>query len=484
MFDIEKKIQELLWNTFYLRWKEYFYKDLIKSLKIFDDWDYIQISAKVIWNIVYDTVIWIDAKWNLGTSCSCPAFNDVQACKHLAWLAIKVNNDYKITDNFNFIDRKTWKTLNLDFLNNKSSKNNENSKVKNEQFEINKLSIFSKMLSKNNDDINEEQFYKIKLGFLNKNKDIDISLNLYKSKLQKNWKLSSWTMIKREKLNEAPFKFQFLAPYLETRNSDSYWYNEDYLTFSSSSKNFIQTLFEFDEIYDIGNNLITLHKEIFELNIEVEKQNNWYKIYLSWVWKTIKLRLTWCQIIWNNFTKYFWWLLWDNHLIFFMSNLNYDFIKELSKWEIILNKKEFEELKNKKEFKYIIEHIWKIDDLDIDYEEIEPSLKVKIEIPNDYSFVKIETLICYDDIELIDSNINKQILVNGKKIIKRNIEKEIEKFKTLWLFFSKFDESNKNIWKKYIDENIDSFFDEVENLIKLWVKVEYKQTAKRIINTT
>jgi hypothetical protein len=98
--------------------------------------------------------------------------------------------------------------------------------------------------------------------------------------------------------------------------------------------------------------------------------------------------------------------------VFFYSDLNYPFISELSKKELILSNEEFGELKAKKEFEYIIKNISNIDNLDIKVDNILPKLKVKVEISNDYSFVKIESILNYEEFELTPNNSQSEIIFN------------------------------------------------------------------------
>lgn len=46
-----------------------------------------------------------------------------------------------------------------------------------------------------------------------------------------------------------------------------------------------------------------------------------------------------------------------------------------------------------------------------------------------------------------------------------------------------FDNFNKKIFmNKSVDDNIDWFFDQIDNLINEWVKIKYLQQAKKISN--
>lgn len=538
MFNLAQKINNIVGNTVFHRWRAYFVNNYIKNLEIYDDWDYIKISADVMGNDEYYTSIWIDKKWHLRLSCSCPAYDNSWDCKHLAWLAIEVESKYMITDELEFIDKKTSKKLNLDMsdYNEEDFEEQDNYEdeyynkwiIKHDEFpwnpwldpkiyeqlkknpellklfwlknitsnglnvnhdkESNKLSIFSQISNNQyiQDARQEKEIYNVKLEFIEKSWKIqDIKLFLYRMKMQKNWKLSSWAQIKRELLNEAPSEFRMLSPYLESRNTKSYYwsYADDFITFNSAPKNFIQTVFEFDEIFDKNNQKLNIEKEIFELKIEVKKENDGYKIYLKLTWKNSCKTLIWCRIFWTIWANHFGCLFSNNDLVFFKSELSYNFIRELSKKELILNLQEFEELKKKKEFQTVIENVSDINELWIDYEDIEPQFKLKIEISSDYSSVKVEKVLTYDDIEIWLKDSEKIMIIHENRIIKRNKGKEIEILKISWDLNKLFDKSNENIWKKYCDDNIDSFFDEIEKLIAMWIKAEYKQEAKRVSNT-
>lgn len=389
---------------------------------------------------------------------------------------MKVTNDYYISNDLEFKNKKTW---NISWVTNKNIK---------EEVKKDQLSIFNRI--SNNEYLqkteSEENLYKIKLEFLKKGGNInDISINLFKSKILKDWKMSSWSKLKRNSLTrDVPSKFMSLSPFLEDKSWGYYYsyYSNDNITFNSSGKVFINTLFEFGDIYDINNKVINLAREIYDLKIEVEKVSDKYKIYLILNWKTNKIQLLWYRLFWNVWMEYFAALTSDNRLIFFKTNLNYYFIFELSKKELILDKEEFLKLKEKAEFSYIVENSSNIEALEIEFENIIPELLLKIEIPEDFSCVYLNIFFKYNDVQINTFNLEKEIIVTDWKIIKRDKESELVQIRKLNSLITKTDEYFENVWKKYIDDNLDSFFDEVELLIENGIKVEYKQKTKRITN--
>lgn len=482
MFDLEKEVRNLVWTTFWLRWIDYFKKWLIENIEIYFDNDYISIDADILWTEEYYTSIWIKLDKSIWVSCTCPAFDDIWVCKHISWLAMKVSDLYTISDTLIFINKKTWKIL--DYY------DDDEKNISILDKPPNNLSIFSQ-ISNNDFLINiekEEYLYKIKLWFEEKPWKIhDIYINLYKSKVLKDWKLSSWANVKREWLIDVPYKFLSLSPFLDTKNNNNNYYyssSAEYLTFNKSWKTFINTLFEFSQIYDEDNKLLNLHKEIYDLKIEVKKEKDLYHIWLFLLWKNKVYTLFGFRVFWNFWNKYFAVLTWDNHLLFFKTDLNYHFISELSKKEIILNQDEFRELKTKKEFIHVIENTSNLDSLDLEYENIDPQLKLIIEIPNDYSYINTTFLLNYDNIEINSTNTEKDVIVNDNKLIKRNKEKENEQIEKVSILKQEFDEFYVNIWKKYVDDNLDKFFDEIENIIEKWIIIEYKQKTKRISTWT
>ncbi len=522
MFNIEQQVRNIIWNTFFLRWKEYFINKKIKNLDIYDNGEYINIDADIQWTHIYNTTIGIKPNKEILFFCDCPAYDDVGVCKHLWALAMEVSSKYNISDDLEFIDKKTKKVLNL--KNNTWEKDNldddddfpfwnflmdekffekikwnkellkklwiSNEKIITHNTNIpqkseNKLTIFSKITNKVFlSDKENENLYKIKLNFFEKWWWIqDITLNLYKSKLQKNGQLSSGALIKREQMWNISQKYKWLWSFLESHNWWYYYWNnvDDRMTFNSSPKIFISSLLNFDEVFDINNQVLNIHKEIYQLKINIENTKNDYHIKLDLVWENSSYTLAWYRLFWDTWSNYFACLTGDKHLMFFYSELNYYFIKDFNlKKEIILQRDEFESLKKQDYFGDMIEHTLNIENLAIEYIEIEPKLLLKIEIPNDYSFVKIEHIIIYNDFEINFKNVNKEIFKISSWYIKRDFDNELLELQKWQNLMWTYDEFYLNIWKKYINENIDTLFEEVEKLIQEWVKVEYKQQTKKI----
>jgi len=521
MFDLEKKIIEKIWDKHILAWKIYFINNQIKNINISYSIDFISIKAKIYWTYIYNTEIQVMYNKNINLSCTCHSYINSWACKHLWALLIEFDSKYIINDNLKIIDKNTNREMELydnrpknreDFylsLNNPISKilmeNNAlndkkltkkilsslwlNQKITNfyslDTKKENNLSVFSKIKTRVfESDIENEKLYRIKLSFFERWWIKNINLNLYKSKVQKNWKLSSGSLIKREKIFDLPQKYRWLWSFLESNNISYYQWKsvDDRINFNNSSQTFISTLFNFDEIFDLDNNLINIHREIYNLKIKVEniKDNN-YKISLILLWNK-SYKLSWYIIFWDIWSKYFSCLdKINNHLMFFYSDLSYLFIKDFNlKWDIILNQDEFNKLKKEEYFNDIVDNALDIDKFWIEYIETDISIILKVEIPDDYSFVKVEHSIFYNDYELNNKNLDKDILKTPHWYIRRSIENEKKENERVLDLIEIYDEFNLNIWKKYIDKNIELFFDKIEELISSWIRVDYKQKIKKI----
>lgn len=503
MFDLEKAVQNVVWNILWLRWTNYFKNNLVKNLQIYENDDGINFDADAIWNEKYETWIVIDPRKQneIKFICSCPAFQDIWSCKHLAWLAMKVADEYKISDKFEIFSKKTGEKLDL-------SENEDYEKEEDELFnnlwwnippnilkmlwyawniyekeeqKVDPLGIFRGISNQKNLENKqiEENLYKIKIWFSDISwRKEDISINLYKAKILKNWSLSTGTLVRREFLNSAPSKFLLLSPFLESQYGN--WYSSNNrITFSSSPEIFIDILSKFEEILDTSNKKIFFHKEIFELKVDIKQKEENYLVSLFLLLNWEKIKLSW-KLFWDDNNPFFAIIDSKNNLRFFKSDLNAQFLKSLASKEIALKKEEFEELKKKEAFHYLLENSLDIENLWINFEIIDPKVILKIEIPEDYSSVKVEKYIAYSGTSFMLWSLEKSVLFDGKKIIKRTLEKEHSELKKLENLNSLFDEVFLNISKKNIDDKIDDFFDEIENCIASGIQVEYKQTTKKI----
>jgi len=380
---------------------------------------------------------------------------------------------------------------------------------------LNKLSIFSKI--ENN--ISEEEklennLFKIKLDFVEvwyyNNKNFDIKLGVYKCKILKNWKLSAWTKVKKTSLygSDVPKNIQKLELFLD--EAWNYW-NEGrpWVSFLDNPDYFLRNLFEFDEVFNSrNNNILKIDKNIYDLKISTKKTKDLnYEIKLVLDAKKWEIFFKNFTIIWEENNKNYacYRINWD--VLFFKSDLGFDFIKELNSGDLVLNEEEFQELKSSDYFENIIKHSHKVENLWIEKIIWEPKWKIIIEIDEDFENVKVKTGYYYwnnNNIFLEDFG-KKEFFVShkikgttvsphlaspegeGEKesqriIIERNKSEEKNIFKNLDNL-KNISENITNFWfTKIVDENIDEFFDEIEKLIEKDFIVEYAQPTKRVSN--
>ncbi len=416
---------------------------------------------------IYQTVVWYELDtfqpWGI---CNCLSFNNDGICKHIMALALQVDKEYTISDD----GKITKKSLIPEWK------------------QQNKLSIFSQISKQQSFQETEQKealFYKVKLNFVEKYKNThDITINLYKWKLLKNGNISSWTKVKREWLeNWVPNKFIILSPFLEDRNSAYSRMNQSQLTFISSQKAFFTTLCEFDELVDINNKPVFLEKEIYQWKLHIEKKpNDMYDFSLVLSSKNKYITLKKERMFWDESNTIFWVLFTNNHLVFFKSDLNIQFMKKLSWEEVILTKEDMEKLKKQPYFSTLLENLDSIEMLDIAQNNFDIHFSLIVEIPDDLSVIQLNFVLWYDDIKIPLEKLSKEVLIENKKIIQRDMKKETQIFSEFEGMVDMCDEYSNYNWKKYIDENLDPFFDEIEKLLSNGIEIIYQQKTKRISN--
>ena len=555
MFNLKQKLQNKMKSSYWNRWAWIFNKGNILNIDLEIDDDTIFFKSDVEssdWYEEYDTSIFINKNTkNINYECDCLAYWKINWCKHIWWLARKIDKEYEIRDNLEVINKNN---LNNNNLNNNNNSEGELEKtqnnVKNEWEEIyeklindedfleeareelwikeSKLSIFSKIknsrLENNNRElknnrnleknIEEKDLYKIKLDFVDKttynNEKIDIKLLIYKCKILKNWKLSAWTKIKKSALenNNVPSEIKSLKLFLDTPwNYYNYW--EEWITYLDNPDYFLLNLFKFWEVFNANNNkVLNIDKNIYDLKISVKQKKKiidkkstegfsplLYEIKLVLETKKWEVFFKNFKIIWEDNNKNYACYRGNWDLLFFKSDLWFKFIEELNSWDLVLNEEEFKELKNSKYFENILKHTNNVEDLWVKKIKWEPKWKIVIEIDKDFENVKVEVAMNYwekNNVFLEDFNRIKFFMTplltypkgrgTEQLIIERDeiLEKEIlEKLNNLKLLADNI----TDFWfTKIVDDNIDDFFDEVENLIENDFIVEYSQPTKRVSN--
>lgn len=455
-------------------------------MKIIDSWSILRFQANILWNSwYYDSYIEINKhNKSINDYCTCPAYGDYSRCKHIWALARSIDDEYDITDDINIdldneiinplfnpnIEKPGW--LISDYHSNPYKNNNKSQS----------LSILNKISEKYNKK-DEENLYKIKLNFIHFEYDKnEISLRLYKSKIQKNWKMSAGKMIYLNDSYSIPQKYKKLVPFLEEK-SNYRSYSRESLTFSKAPELFMSIIFWETELYDTDNNLLIINKTIFDLKIKLEKNKEWkYKIILLLVSESDIIKFNWYNIYGSDDSDYLACLTSDKFLFFFKTSLSIDFIQDLSSGDVILTKDELEDFKKSKKFSLLIENAYDIDDIWVDTILWTPKEKFIISMGNSYELVKLDFSIDYDGYQLTPETQDKHYLINEIGIIKRNFKEEENLFERISPIINMLDNVWSLWWIKYVDDKIDDFFDELENLIKWWAIVEYNQTVKRISN--
>lgn len=463
MYNIIGITKWYIWQIFWERWTRYFFDGAVNNITVKNSDDSIMFYSTIEWSYdFYDVSLWFSKINNtLIVWCNCLSFKNSKKCKHLWALARQIDKDYIINDDLTIFSKKE------------------------EELKNKNISILNSIgyVTQNNEVEKDDNLYKIKLDF-NKVKG-NISIWLYKCKILKNWELSAWIKVYANDIELFPTKYRKLKTFLESKWTNSYWSSvPEQMTFKDAPDIFTNLIKDFSSVYDKHNREIFIEQEQWKLKIKTKKlKEGWYEIYLVACYKTTELKIKdnrfFVSISPNDFAC----LTKKYHLIFWKTDLSKNFINSIWDSTLTLSDEQFEEFKKWPFFESLLENTVSIDEMWIDYSVWVPKNKLLIEIANTFDYVKVEHLFSYWDKNIVASDKYKTSIFDEWKVLKRDFEKESEIKNDLVNIINLFDEKeNNSIYTKYVDDNIDDFFDEIEKLIESWVTVEYKQTTKKITN--
>jgi len=459
------KVKKHIWSVFWNRWIRYFNNWYVSDIDFREDNESIEFTSEIEWSYdYYEVSLEIEKDFDqLNWYCTCYSFMDNNKCKHLWALALQIDKDYIINKDFSVISKKE-------------------DELKNRWLNI--LNQIWKIKSEKNNTNEEDNLFKIKLDFYPWSKDI--TMCLYQCKLLKNWNLSKWKKVYANALSSVPLKFQKLKSFIEYKQSNYYRNDKpDNMTFIDSPEIFINLLKWYSQIFDIDNKEVFLSKEAWQLKIKtVKNKDGNYNISLVLSLKTRDIDLKNTEFYWNSWDEIFAILTKDNHLLLWKTQLPTSFIESVEWDDIELTKEQFEDFKNWPFFENLLENTVNVEDMGIKCISWIPKNKFLIEIDKNFETVMVEYLFSYWEKSIPANDNFKTTIVDNKNVIKRDFDKERDLKKDLNNIFELFDEkeNNTNVYIKYVDDNIDDFFDEVEKLIEFWVDIEYKQTTKRVTN--
>ena len=460
MYNILNITKWYIWEKFWMRGASYFLNWSISEISFRNSDDSIMFRSVIEWSYdFYNVDLWLSKTNNsLIVECDCISFRDNKKCKHLWALARQIDKDYIINDDFSLLSKEE------------------------EELRKRSLNILNSIWNINSDSNHEENLYKIKLDFTKK---WNIYIWIFKWKILKNWNLSAWVKVYVDSIDSFPLKYRKLKTFLESRWSNSYWSSTPaQMTFLDDPEIFINLIKDYSPIYNKNNEEIFIEKEQVKLKIKHSKlKEGWYGMYLVLIFKSVELKFKDIQYYWTKSSPYFACLTKQNHLLFWKTDLSHNFITSIWKNNLLLTEEQFENFKKWPYFENLLDNLVSIEDLGVDYTQVIPENKLLIEISNNFDYVKVEHLYSYIDKSIIAWDDQKTNIFYEWKIIKRDFKKESELKKQLVDIIDLFDEKEENyIYTKYVDDNIDDFFTEIEKLIEQWMDVEYKQTTKRITN--
>lgn len=153
----------------------------------------------------------------------------------------------------------------------------------------------------------------------------------------------------------------------------------------------------------------------------------------------------------------------------------------LSRRSLFLTQDEWQTFRNTSGFEPLLSYVKDLDFLWEWVTSVSPQIRITIDIDLDKDAVTVEPDYFYDFVRVHPKS-EKKLLLQGEKIIKRDIWKEQEEYRRLEKFFEQCGDYDTEMWiyLKNIDDSIDDFFDGVESLISEGVNVEYRKATKRV----
>ncbi len=495
---IKKKIPEYIVE----RWISYFLGDDVEIMKydFYSTYSYddsIKIVASATWTKKYTVLLKIilnqDKNIKLEYACSCPAFEDKWYCKHIPAVVLEFMFQWVLEENEWSLEY--WEKEDLDDLihfynivhhvnDNKvnfkhsflwyiqkryiweEEKNFFNkiywyTKVNIELFfKLPNLAFENTIESKNE----EDELYKVKI----KPSRYDVYLWLYKSKVWKNGKLSSWKELGRNQ--KFPKKYDILKPFM---TSNSYYDNDRY-TLSDSYELFILMCKKFiDKLY-FDKYKINSIKDSFKLKLSIEKlAKDMDEVYLKLIisnWNEKYSISDFQNVFYKNNV---WFAHKDDKIIFFTWNITdklFNYI--LNDYNLV--KLENKEVLNKLNPSYFENVDW-LENIGYKEEKIDPNFKLIVKPDFENETILFQTEILYNNEKIDVSNKNEIIKIEKNTIYKRNLQKENEFKNNLENIFQK-EFSNKI--EISIDEKIWDIFEKIEKLKN--VEIFYEEKVKKI----
>jgi len=527
MFNLKEKIQKSMKPAYWTRGAEIFRNDEVWYISLNDDWAKINFESEVEWSSYnkYEVYIWINKETKkIIHDCECPAHTNFDWCKHISAFVRRIDVEYKIDDDLEVISKVDWNTENE--INVVSQLMEMISWIQNkwkiERRQENKLSIFSKIQWADNEEEGEKKdLFKVKLDFIDwwYWAEYDMKMWVYKCKILKNWKLSAWIKVKRNALNwyDIPKEIKKLKLFLD----EAWSYRSDWvegIRFLDDPDYFLSSLFSINTVFNAGNNnILNIDKNIYDLKISVKKkeikdntntklstegfsplQN--YEIKLVLDTKKWQIFFKNFKLVWEKNNKNFAVLRKNWDLLFFKSDLGFDFINELNSGDLSLSEEEFEQLKSSAYFENIIKHSNSIDDLWLEKIIWDPKWKIIIEIDENFEnvvakvgmnygdnnnvfledFGKVDFFVDFSENKLGNTGLHslqiQRIIIERNKTQEKNILEKLEKISDI------SDEKTIFWFEKMVDDKVDDFFDEIEKLIEEDFIVEYAQKTKRVSN--
>jgi len=506
MHKISSEIKKLVGQTFRNRGASYFKNGAVSEISVNEYELEIIFTVEVKWshNNYYESIITINKNdiTDIAVECTCHAYNDYHACKHIAALARKIDLDIDLDelfgpDSMSLLNKLENKIFDDDVVISLEKlwvnipeymiKNYNEQKGKSQWLLC--LELLSQSEEVKTTKNNEEKLYKVKLNFYTDRQDIYV--DIFKCKVQKNGQLSSWRKI--TSTYNLPQKYENIA----LDGYHRYYYVNAQNSFRSNPKEIIKVLQWEQTIYDYGNNSeITRDKTIHDLKLFVKYlDSDQYEI-------TAKIK-KWEEYIDLDSSQLYggsddwYWALRKNrakNLFIFQTELPKEFIVEIASWLLVLSWKEFEQFKDTTWFDVLLSNCGWLKNMDKQIQNYLPKEIITLGFSEDYSTIQSELKFYYDD------NKNKQVSINDfkyflkwddtrnyiksldGKIIQRDFSKEMIIFQKYRDFFTNlFDIHDRTnyIFEKRVDDNIELFFESIDKIIDNWTEIHYMQLTKK-----
>ncbi len=519
-------VQDIMDPTYWRRGSSYANQEHIKEIQIYERETSISIEAIVKWTSYYRTGIDLSVQW-LRFSCLCQAFDNDNGCKHVSGLARRFDQEYlltlsplsichnktsqsytvgikihpsliatppiqiqqdpvyqKIMDQLSLLQTHTDSSPMLEAV-------ESTEPIVKQSRSVRLISTLGESLSLQKD---PECHYRIKIDLVKWKKEFpgiyDIEIHTYKAKRLKNGNLSFGQEVYQESIRTTGL--QDWRHFVWQKYESYYTHSvSTRLTFASAPEMIIRLLSHTQfPISTLDNEPIAIIPwlQVFRLAVEKTTSSKPYSITPVFYHETSNGRIRVTDSLPNTVkilhapgTPYYGIMSAHHSLSFFRSELPVQLISGIISKPITLSRSEWAEFRVSPGFDALLTHIDAFDWLEDEIRDINPMIRLTIEISSDYTIVQLDYDYIYGTLRVHPMS-EKQIYSDENGVIRRDREKEKNEYNRIIPLLDLCEMHDLPLSRgiQAIDADSDIFFDQVEVLIADGILVEYRQSTHRV----